>query len=220
VNLLWNEIAGGTLSDEQLRQMDAYLDLLIEKNKVLNLTRITDRADAEIKHVADALTLLPFIDVRLREAEPQATLTLADVGTGGGIPGAILAIARPQVQVTLIDSTRKKLVAVQEMCDAIGVKNVRTLHARAETVREQFEWVVSRAVADLLTLLEWCLPMMHPGTFFLALKGPKAAHEVQQAQKLIKRYDLRVAIERIPFPDLAGHAVVVMMKDHRPKSER
>jgi 16S rRNA (guanine527-N7)-methyltransferase len=220
---LWNEIAGGTLTDPQLRQLDAYLDTLIEKNKQLNLTRITDRAEAEVKHVADALTLLPFIDISLSKAEPKLVplgQNLADVGTGGGIPGVILAIARPQVRVTLIDSTRKKLVAVQEICDAIGVKNVRTLHARVETVDERFDWVVSRAVADVKTLLEWCLPLMHPGTWFLALKGPKAAREVQEAQKLIKRYDLRTSIERLPFPGLEGHAIVVMTKDHRPKSER
>jgi 16S rRNA (guanine527-N7)-methyltransferase len=223
MNALWNDIAGGTLTDAQLGQLDAYLDALIEKNKQLNLTRITDRAEAEIKHVADALTLLPFIDISLSKADPKHDhlgWNLADVGTGGGIPGAILAIARPQVQVTLIDATRKKLDAVRQMCDAVGVKNVRTLHARVETLDERFDWVVSRAVADVRTLLEWCLPVMHAGTWFLALKGPKAAHEVQEAQKLIKRHDLRAAIERLPYPGLEGHAIVIMMKDHRPKSER
>ena len=121
---LWNTIARGRLTGEQLARLDAYLDALIETNERLNLTRITGRADAEVRHVADALTLLDHL--------PDGCRTLADVGTGGGVPGVVLAIARPDVAVTLIDGTKKKLDAVAAMCDRVGVTNVRTLHARAE----------------------------------------------------------------------------------------
>ncbi|MGC4030827.1 MAG: 16S rRNA (guanine(527)-N(7))-methyltransferase RsmG [Tepidisphaeraceae bacterium] len=369
MNPLWNQIAAGSLTDDQLARLDAYLDALIETNKTLNLTRITDRADAEAKHVADALTLLPYLpgvgeyppplegggrgrgprstptprmiriakklrremtgpeknvwaqlrnkraDLKFRRQQPigsyvvdffcsdakliveidglshefateadtqrQAwleqqgyrvvrftnddavrdveavvqtilnacaddgrtgaedrggplpppppsrgggenttpikptrwpTAYLADVGTGGGVPGVILAIARPDLAVTLIDSTKKKLDAVAAMCRAVGITNVRTLHSRIEETKQEFDVVTARGVAALDKLVGWCRPILKPTGTLLALKGPKAAEEITAAEAVLKRSRLRARLHPVDVPELAGHAIVVVRR--------
>ena len=208
---LWKTITDDTLTDAQLAQLDAYLDRLIEKNKVLNLTRITDRADAEIKHVADALTLLRH----LPPPNVKRAVTLADVGTGGGVPGVILAIARPDLAVTLIDGTKKKLDAVAEMAAAVGVTNVQTFHARIETVKLTYDVITARAVADLATLVEWCRGRLAPHGVLLAMKGPKAAEEIAAAAAVLKRAKLTATLVPVQIDALAGHAVVLVDRARR-----
>ncbi len=200
MNALWNKITDGTLTRPQLELLDRYLDLLIEKNQVINLTRITDRQDAEIKHVADSLTLLPYL--------PRGkNLKLADVGTGGGIPGIMIAIARPDIHVTLIDSTRKKLDAVMQMSDAIGLKNVRAVHVRMEELDEKFDILTARGVAELDKLLEWCKPLMKKSSMLFAMKGPKIAEEMQRLSPT-KRKQWEINIEPAAMEELTGHCIV------------
>lgn len=201
---LWTEIAGPSLSGEQVGQLGRYLDLLIEKNQVLNLTRITDRADAEVKHVADALTLLAY----LPEPSPGKSIKLADVGTGGGIPGVILAIVRPDIQVTLIDSTRKKLDAVMSICQQMNLSNVRALHQRIEETYEKFDIVTARAVAELDKLLGWCEPMIKRSTRLLALKGPKVEEEIARLSARSRKH-WQVEVREVAYPALQGHRVVI-----------
>ena len=199
---LWKSLSDGSLSDAQIALLDAYLDRLIEKNQVLNLTRITDRAEAEIKHVADALTLLSFLPV-----PGVGRVSLADVGTGGGIPGVILAIARPDIRVTLIDSTRKKLDAVKEICDAIGVTNVDTLHSRIEAADKKFDIITARAVAEMETLLGWCEGLMKRSSTLLAMKGPRVDEEIKQMSSRT-RHRWRIETHELAVPELAGHRIV------------
>jgi 16S rRNA (guanine527-N7)-methyltransferase len=239
---LWRTIATGAgvvLTEVQIEQFDSYIDRLIDINQSINLTRITDVADAGIKHVADALELLPLLISTLPgtvvSSDPVSSpvslpatslaprkplvptrsrrdrspfITLADVGTGGGIPGVILAIARPDIQVTLIDSTRKKLDAVKTICNAMNITNIRTLHTRMETVTEKFDIITARAVADLETLLGWCGAMMKPKSVLLAMKGPRAEEEIKalspRTRKVwsVKRVESNIA-------ELMGHATVV-----------
>ncbi len=205
---LWTELAreaGLSLSPAQIGQLDRYLDLLIERNAHINLTRITDKAEAEIKHVADALAVLRY----LPPSAPHASrLQLADVGTGGGIPGAILAIARPDIAVTLIDSTKKKLDAVQSICDAVGVSNVRTLHTRIEAASLKFDVVTARAVAELDTLLGWCERLMKPRGVLIALKGPKAREEIDRLSPHARRR-WTVTSHAPAVPQLDGHITLV-----------
>jgi 16S rRNA (guanine527-N7)-methyltransferase len=202
MNPIWSRITDNTLAEPQLRLLDAYLDRLIEKNKVLNLTRITDRTEAEVKHVADALTLLPFLP-----PPPHKNVTVADVGTGGGIPGVILAIARPDIRVTLIDSTRKKLDAVKEICDAIGVNNVDTLHTRIESADRKFDIITARAVAEMETLLGWCEGLMKRSSVLLAMKGPRVDEEMTRVSpRTRKRW--RMETHEVDAPELAGHRIV------------
>lgn len=185
-NPLWDELAarsGATLADEQHAALVRYLDLLFAANERMNLTRITDRAQAELQHVADALTVLPHLP-----GEPHR---LADVGSGGGVPGIPLAIARPDVQVTLIESTKKKAAFLQSAAAQLGLANVAVLELRAEEVglsprhRETFDVALARAVATTDWLAEWCLPLVRKGGKVLAMKGPKVAEELPAAAKAI-----------------------------------
>jgi 16S rRNA (guanine527-N7)-methyltransferase len=174
--------AGRMLDPSQHERLGRYLDLLLAANQTMNLTRITDRAAAELHHVADSLTLLPLL--------PPTEFRLADVGTGGGVPGIPLAIARPEAQVLLIESTRKKAVFLQSAIADLSLTNVKVSDQRAEDVartenRESFDIVVSRAVATLDFLVEYCLPLVKVGGKMLAMKGPKVADEIPGALRTI-----------------------------------
>jgi 16S rRNA (guanine527-N7)-methyltransferase len=180
MNTLWQQLtqrAGRELTAEQDELLSRYLDLLLAANERMNLTRITDRATAEVQHVGDALTLLPFL--------PTDAHTLADVGTGGGVPGIPLAIVRPDVNVTLIESTKKKAAFLREAIAQLGLTNVRVDARRAELIgalgkptRESFDVVVVRAVATMIWLVEWCLPLVKKKGRMLAMKGPKGREEL------------------------------------------
>src|SRR5258706_8160583 len=120
MNDLWQQLAAKaslTLSDDQQAKLSSYIDLLLEANQRMNLTRIADRAAAEVQHVGDALTVLPFL--------PKDAHRLADVGSGGGVPGVILAIARPDAKVVLLESTKKKAAFLQEVVTRLGLANVK-----------------------------------------------------------------------------------------------
>jgi 16S rRNA (guanine527-N7)-methyltransferase len=186
MNLLWNDLAARaelTISDAQHAGLARYLDLLFAANATMNLTRIPDRASAEVQHVGDALTLLPLL--------PKAPHRLADVGSGGGVPGIPLAIVRPDVEILLIESTKKKAAFLTSAAAELGLGNVRVSELRAEEVghsgaRQSFDVVVARAVATMAWLAEWCLPLARKGGTVLAMKGPKAADELPLAAKAIK----------------------------------
>jgi 16S rRNA (guanine527-N7)-methyltransferase len=209
VTELWPALARRAnleLSADQLAQLDRYLDLLLEANQKMNLTRITDRAAAEVQHVGDALTLLPFLG--------PGEIRIADVGSGGGVPGIPLAITRPDATVLLIESTKKKAAFLRQAIEALDLKNASVSEWRAEDVarsnnRENFDVTIARAVATMDWLAEWCLPLTKTGGKFLAMKGPKVADELPQARKAIK---LAGGGEPIVHPvDLPGteHRVIV-----------
>jgi len=223
---LWTDIAtaaGVNLSAEQIGRLGAYLDGLIETNKTLNLTRIVDRQDAAVKHVGDALTLLPFLPspstAPISPPPPRgggdlapagsaaARWSLADVGTGGGIPGVILAIVRPDIAVTLIDSTAKKLAAVASICDRIGLTNVTTLHARIEQTPRQFDVITARGVAELTKLLGWCRGLMKPTSVLLAMKGPRVVEEMENLTPA-QRKQFQFEQHGVTVPELSGHVIV------------
>jgi 16S rRNA (guanine527-N7)-methyltransferase len=209
VNQLWIHLAARgnvNLTDAQHAQLSRYLDLLFEANARMNLTRITDRAQAELHHVGDALTVLPHL--------PAAAHTLADVGSGGGVPGIPLAIVRPDLTVMLIESTKKKAAFLKSAVESLGLTNVSVSEWRAEEVghsnsRESFDIALARAVATMDWLAEWCLPLVKKGGRMLAMKGPKVAEELPAAIKAIK---LLGGGEPVVHPiDLPGteHRVIV-----------
>jgi len=149
----------------------------------MNLTRITDRAAAEVQHVGDSLTVLPFL--------PAGPFRLADVGSGGGVPGIPLAIARPDATVLLIESTKKKAAFLKQTIEALGLANASVSEWRAEDVgrsnnRESFDVALARAVATMPWLAEWCLPLVKKGGKMLAMKGPRVADELPAAKKAVK----------------------------------
>lgn len=186
MNELWNQLAssaGLSLTEAQVTLLGRYLDLLLQANARMNLTRITERGAAEVQHVGDALTLLPYL--------PKAAHRLADVGTGGGVPGIPLAIVLPGVQVTLIESTRKKADFLRETCGALGLGNVTVVNARAEDagvgeLRETFDVAAARAVGAMVWLAEWCLPLVKKGGKVLAMKGAKVSEELPAAARAIR----------------------------------
>lgn len=175
---------GIELSLESLDRFDKYAEMLVETNKTLNLTAITEPDEIVTKHFCDCLSLLKEVEI------PQGA-KLIDVGTGAGFPGIVLLIARPDLRITLMDSTNKRLVFVQSVVDALGL-NANVVHSRAEEAgknpafREKYDFVTARAVANMQTLSEYCLPFLKVGGLFAAMKGAKASDELSVAKGAIK----------------------------------
>ena len=184
-NLLQNYIKDYkiTLTENQYEQFQKYFELLAEWNEKMNLTAITDESGVALKHFADSLSLLNFVDI------PQNS-SLADVGTGAGFPGVVLKIARPDIKLTLIDSLNKRLVFLGEVCAHLGIK-AELIHSRAEDgardekLRENFDFAVSRAVARMNVLSEYCLPYVKVGGAFCAMKGAQANEEFKESLNAI-----------------------------------
>lgn len=184
-NLLQNYIKDYkiTLTENQYEQFQKYFELLAEWNEKMNLTAITDESGVALKHFADSLSLLNFVDI------PQNS-SLADVGTGAGFPGVVLKIARPDIKLTLIDSLNKRLVFLGEVCAQLGIE-VELIHSRAEDgardekLRESFDFAVSRAVARMNVLSEYCLPYLKVGGAFCAMKGAQANEEFKESLNAI-----------------------------------
>lgn len=215
MNDLWNALAGLanlTLSDDQHAKLSRYLDLLLEANQMMNLTRITDRAAAEVQHVGDALTVLPFL--------PAAEHLLADVGTGGGVPGIPLAIARSDAQVVLIEATKKKAAFLRKCVEALELANVTVRDERVEDVghdprlRERCDIAIARAVATMAWLAEWCLPLVKPRSGrMLALKGPKALEELPQAARAIRTCNGgEPIVHPVNLPGTENHLIIEITK--------
>lgn len=175
---------GIELSSESLDRFDKYAEMLVETNKTLNLTAITEPDEIVTKHFCDCLSLLKEVEI------PQGA-KLIDVGTGAGFPGVVLLIARPDLKITLMDSTNKRLVFVQSVVDALGLK-ANVVHSRAEEAgknpafREKYDFATARAVANMQTLSEYCLPFLKVGGLFAAMKGAKASDELSVAKGAIK----------------------------------
>ena len=174
-----------SLSDFQIEQLDKYYELLIEKNKVMNLTAITEFDEVIVKHFVDSLSICTVL--------PADVSTVCDLGTGAGFPGIPLAIAYPNLQFTLIDSLNKRIKFLQEVVDCIGLKNVTLIHARAEEAgrnklyREKFDLVVSRAVANIATLSEYCLPLVKVNGYFISYKSGDVNEEISNSGKAINK---------------------------------
>ena len=172
-----------TLTENQYEQFQKYFELLVEWNEKMNLTAITDESGVALKHFADSLSLLNYVDI------PQNS-TLADVGTGAGFPGVVLKIARPDIKLTLIDSLNKRLVFLGEVCAQLGIE-AELIHSRAEDgardekLRESFDFAVSRAVARMNVLSEYCLPYVKVGGAFCAMKGAQANEEFKESLNAI-----------------------------------
>ena len=184
-NLLQNYIKDYkiTLTENQYEQFQKYFELLEEWNEKMNLTAITDESGVALKHFADSLSLLNFVDI------PQNS-SLADVGTGAGFPGVVLKIARPDIKLTLINSLNKRLVFLGEVCAQLGIE-AELIHSRAEDgardekLRESFDFAVSRAVARMNVLSEYCLPYVKVGGAFCAMKGAQANEEFKESLNAI-----------------------------------
>lgn len=174
---------GIELDDEAVARFDRLAELLIEQNKTMNLTAITDPDEVVIKHFADSISLFKAVN-------PDNGAKILDLGTGAGFPGIPLLITRPDINLTMVDSTAKKLRYVAQTVETLGLE-AETLHARAEEAgkdpeyREQYDVVCSRAVAALNVLSEYCLPFVKVGGVFVAMKSAKAEEEIADAKKAL-----------------------------------
>lgn len=176
---------GITLTEKQYQQFDRYFELLVEWNKVMNLTGITEYEEVNEKHFVDSLSIVKVLDMK-------NVNHVIDIGTGAGFPGIPLKIAFPHLKITLLDSLNKRIKYLNTVIEELELEDIQTIHGRAEDFarqseyREQYDLAVSRAVANLSTLSELCIPYVKVDGLFIPYKSGDIEDEVKEAQTAIK----------------------------------
>ena len=174
------------LSSKQLEQLDKYYHLLVEWNEKINLTRIIEEKDVYLKHFYDSLTLSRVIDL-------NKELTICDIGTGAGFPGMVLKIVFPQLKIVLVDALLKRINFLNIVIKELGLSNIETVHARAEDYskfhQKEFDVVTCRAVSRLKKLLEYTVPLVKQGGYFIPMKA-NCDDEIEECEKLFKKKNL------------------------------
>ena len=205
-----------SVSDAQIAQLEDFTARMLETNKVMNLTRITDPKEIAEKHLLDCASLLQAADFSKK--------SVVDVGCGAGFPGMPLHILCPSCELTLLDSLGKRIRFLQGCIDTMNLSDIEAVHARAEEFaakhREQYDFAVSRAVAQLNVLAELSLPLVKQGGAFIAMKSKDTDEELERAKKAIRL--LGGEIEKIidytiPHTEITHRLVVIRKKNHTPK---
>lgn len=213
---------GVLLDDEKKRNLNLYGNLLLEWNEKINLTAITEPEEVLYKHFYDCLLFL-------KHFSPKENASLADVGTGAGFPAMVLKIARPDLNVTLIDSLNKRLIFLNEVIDKLGLQKIKTVHIRAEEAgksklyREKFDVVTARAVANLPVLCEYCAPLVTVGGNFVAMKGPSANEEAEKcgnAEKVLGLNNPKIICETLPENSKRAFVIYKKISQSAPKYPR
>lgn len=197
------------LTSRQLDQLDQYAELLVSYNQKVNLTAITDPEGIEDKH---------FLDSLLFACQPEVAGRMVDVGAGAGFPGIVTKIYKPELALTLMEPTGKRVEFLRYVCGQLGLEGVEFAKERAEeaarkTWREQFDLASARAVAALPALAEYCLPLVRVGGAFIAMKGASAAEELEAAQGAIRKLGGRYSQTRaFHLPGGDARSLVVVQK--------
>ena len=206
------EKMGISLPSDADKLFSEYTDLLLSYNEVMNLTAITDREEINIKHYLDSLMPLAFSLI------PDGA-KVADVGSGAGFPGVPLKIGKRDIKLTAIDSLLKRLNFLEEVKNKLSLENFDTVHLRAEEagqnkdLRESFDVVTARAVANLSVLSEWCLPLVKVGGSFIALKGPSPDDEIEEAKEAVLVLGGEIAeVFPVNLPGNIDHSIVLIKK--------
>lgn len=213
------EALGITLTEKQIEQFLNYYEMLVEWNEFMNLTAITEYDEVMKKHFIDSISLIKAYDV-------SKTASVIDVGTGAGFPGLALKIAYPNLQVTLLDSLNKRIQFLNEVIAKLALTGVETIHGRAEDfakpgkLREKFDLCVSRAVANLSTLSEYCLPFVKVGGQFISYKSEKITEEMTAAENAIRILGGKVVNQvefQLPDSDIYRNLFVIEKVKDTPK---
>ncbi len=205
--------AGIHLEEGQIHQLETYYQMLVEKNKVMNLTAITAFEDVVQKHFIDSMMLLHYADLKGKK--------VIDVGTGAGFPGIPLKIACPDAEIVLLDSLNKRVQFLKEVMDALHLEKIEAVHGRAEDMakkaeyREHFDYCVSRAVANLSTLSEYGVPFVKVGGCFISYKSGEMEEELKQAEKAIRILGgekEKIESFRLPDSDIGRSLIFIRKK--------
>lgn len=202
---------GIKMTEEQAKSFKTYMDMLLEWNEKVNLTAITEPEEVEVKHFIDSLSVLKHFEIK-------QGARLIDVGTGAGFPGIPLKIMRPDINLTLLDSSNKRLRFLDEVAKEMDIE-VTTVHKRAEEagreadMRESYDVAISRAVAQLNTLAEYCIPLVKMKGFFVAMKGPSVDDELKTGEYAIERLGCEIkAVEKFALPNGDERNIVIASK--------
>lgn len=205
------------ISDDQINCFEKYYELLIEKNKVMNLTAITDKEDVIVKHFIDSIALIPYL--KDKGININNKLKIIDIGTGAGFPGLPLKIMMPDVKFTLLDSLNKRVSFLNEVIDELKLKDIEALHGRAEDYasdnkyREKYDICVSRAVANLSTLSEYCIPFVKEDGFFISYKAGESEEEINKSKNAIKILGGKInKVEEFVLPGTDASRVFVFIR--------
>ena len=198
------------LTDDQINEFEKYQDLLLDWNEKINLTAITEENDIIIKHFVDSLTILKYFNDNNK---------IIDVGTGAGFPGIPLKIANKSLKVTLLDSLNKRIIYLNDVIEKLNLSDMETIHGRAEELsrnpkyREQYDVVTARAVANLKTLSEYCIPFVKPGGYFVCMKGSNIEEEMENAKEHIKELGCKIEeIIEFVLPETDMKRNIIIMK--------
>ncbi|MFT4194370.1 MAG: 16S rRNA (guanine(527)-N(7))-methyltransferase RsmG [Ottowia sp.] len=195
---------GLALADGQIDQLLAYLDLLAKWNKVYNLTAVRDPAEMLTHHLLDSLAVVAL----LRRQTQGRPVRLLDVGSGGGLPGVVIAICCREMAVTCVDAVAKKAAFVQQAAGALGLSNLRGLHARVESVAEHFDVVASRAFATLADFTAWSVSALAEGGVWMAMKGKHPADELAALPSSIDAFH----VEQLAVPGLDAERCLIWLR--------